>query len=151
MSRPLAQVVRRARVSWRPNPPGGTAEVGVESHAFSAVPVTLTEDDPVPGEAAPGELLAVTHAMFMAWALSEVLAAAGSPLRELVVVADCTLAGPVSDRKLVAVDLGVHCYCAGLSPKDFGEAATAARRRYLRTSGMREDIPGGMEAIWQGP
>jgi hypothetical protein len=28
--------------------------------------------------------------MFMAWALSEVLADAGSPARELVVEADCT-------------------------------------------------------------
>ena len=149
MSRPLAQVVRRGRVSWLSYPPGGEARVGVESRAFSAMLVGLPEDDAIPGEAAPGELLAVTHALFMAWALSEVLADAGSPARELVVVADCTLAGPVADRELVAVDLRVHGYCAGLSAKGFGEAASAARRRYLRASGMRGDIPGGMEAVLQ--
>ena len=132
------------------HPPGGAARVGVESRAFSAVPVGLPEDDPVPREAAPGELLAVTHAMFMAWALSEVLADAGSPARELVVEADCTLAGPVADREVVAVDLRVYCRAAGLSAEGFREAANAARRRYLRASGSRGDIPGGMEAVLKG-
>lgn len=121
--------------------------MGVESRAFSAVPVGLPEGDPVPREAAPGELLAVTHAMFMAWALSEVLADAGSPARELVVEADCTLAGPVADRELVAVDLRVYGRGSGLSVEGFREAANAARRRYVRASGVRGDIPGGMEAV----
>ena len=124
--------------------------MGVESRAFSAVPVGLPEDDPVPREAAPGELLAVTHAMFMAWALSEVLADAGLPARELVVEADCTLDGPAADRELVAVDLRVYGRGAGLSVEGFGEAASAARRRYLRASGVRGDIPGGMEAVLEG-
>ena len=124
--------------------------MGVESRAFSAVPVGLPEDDPVPGEAAPGELLAVTLAMFMAWALSEVLAEAGSPASELVVEADCTLAGPAADRELVAVDLRVRGRGAGLSAEGFREAANAARRRYLRASGARGDIPGGMEAVLEG-
>lgn len=145
-----ARVVRRARVSWLTHPPGGVARVGVGSRAFSAVPVTLPEGDPVPHEAAPGELLAVTHAMFMAWALSEVLAEAGSPARELVVEADCTLDGPAADRELVAVDLRVYGRGAGLSAEDFREAASVARRRYLRASGVRGDIPGGMEAVLEG-
>lgn len=149
-SRPLARVVRHARVSWLTNPPGGKARVGVESRAFTAMHVGLPEGDPVPREAAPGELLAVTHAMFMAWALAEVLADAGSPPRELLVEADCTLAGPVADRELVAVDLHVYGRGPGLSADGFCEAANAARRRYLRASGMRGDIPGGMEAVLKG-
>ena len=149
-SKPPARVVRRGRVSWFTHPPGGVARVGVESRAFSAVPVTLPEGDPVPYEAAPGELLAVTHAMFMAWALSEVLADAGLPARELVVEADCTLDGPAADRELVAVDLRVYGRGADLSVEGFREAASAARRRYLRASGVREDIPGGMEAVLEG-
>ena len=149
-NRPLARVVRRGRVSWLTHPPGGVARVGVESRAFSALPVTFPEGDPVPDEAAPGELLAVTHATFMAWALSEVLADAGSPARELVVEVDCTLDGPAADRELVAVDLRVYGRGAGLSVEGFRQAASAARRRYLRASGVRADIPGGMEAVLEG-
>lgn len=94
--------------------------------------------------------MAVTHAMFMAWALAEVLADACSPARELLIEADCTLAGPVADRELVAVDLHVYGRGPGLSADGFREAANAARRRYLRASGMRVDIPGGMEAVLKG-
>ena len=90
------------------------------------------------------------HAMFMAWALSEVLADAGSPARELVVEADCTLAGPLADREVVAVDLRVHGRGAGMSAEGFREAANTARHRYLRGSGTRADIPGGMETILDG-
>lgn len=86
----------------------------------------------------------------MAWALSEILADAGSPARELVVEADCTLAGPVADRELVAVDLRVYGHGAELSVEGFREAANAARRRYLRAAGARGDIPGGMEAVLEG-
>jgi hypothetical protein len=149
-SRPLARVVRRGRVSWLTHPPGGVARVGVESRAFSAMRVGLPEGDPVSREAAPGELLAVTHAMFMAWALAEVLADAGSPASELVVEADCTLAGPVAERELVAVDLRVYGRGSGLSVEGFREAANAARLRYVRASGVRGDIPGGMEAVLDG-
>ena len=124
--------------------------MGVESRAFSALPVRLPEGDPVPREAAPGELLAAMHAMFMAWALSEVLADVGSPARELVVEADCTLAGPLADREVVAVDLRVHGRGAGMSAEGFRDAANTARHRYLHASGTRGDIPGGMESVLDG-
>lgn len=149
-NRSLARVVRRARISWLTHPPGGQARVGVESRAFTAVQVGLPEADPVPHEAAPGELLAVTHAIFMAWALAEVLADGGSSARELLVEADCTLAGPVTDRELVAVDLRVYGRCPKVSADGFREAADTARRRYLRASGMRGDIAGGMDAVLKG-
>ena len=148
--RPLGRVVRRGRVSWFTHPPGGKARVGVESRAFSALPVGLPEGDPAPREAAPGELLAVTHAMFMAWALSEVLADAGSPAAELVVEADCTFAGPVADRELVTVNLRVYGRGPGLNGEGFREAANAARLRYARASGLRGDIPGAIEAVLEG-
>jgi hypothetical protein len=88
--------------------------------------------------------------MFMAWALSEVLAEAGSPARELVVEADCTLAGPLADREVVTVDLRVHGRGAGMTTEGFRAAADTARNRYLRASGTREDISGGMETVLGG-
>jgi hypothetical protein len=150
-SQPRARVVRRGRVSWLTHPPAGNARVSIESRAFTALRVGLPEGEIVPREAALGELLALTHAMFMAWALSEVLTDVGSPARELVVEADCTLDGPISDREVVAVDLRVYGRGSGLQLEDFREAANAARRRYLRASGIREDVPGGIEAFLQVP
>jgi hypothetical protein len=88
--------------------------------------------------------------MFMAWALSEVLADAGSPAAELVVEADCTFAGPVADRELAAVDLRVYGRGPGLNGDGFREAANAARLRYVRASGIRGDIPGAMKAVLEG-
>jgi organic hydroperoxide reductase OsmC/OhrA len=148
-SSPSDQVVRRGRVSWLTHPPHGEARIGVESQAFSATPVALPEGDPVPKEATPGELLAVTHAMFMATALSEMLAEAGSPANELVVSADCTFAGPLRDRELVAIDLRVHGRVPGLEASGFDEAVAVAHGRYLRSSGLRADVPGHVRAVLQ--
>jgi hypothetical protein len=50
-----------------------------------------------------------------------------------------------------AVDLRVYGRGSGLKLEGFREAANAARRRYLRASGIREDIPGAMEAFLKSP
>ena len=109
---------------------------------FHALPVSLPEGDPFPNEATPGELLAITHALFVASALSETLALAGSPAREIVVEAACTFSGPVQARKLSAIDLRVSGRVPGLDSTAFGEAAAAARLNALRSGGAREDLPG---------
>jgi organic hydroperoxide reductase OsmC/OhrA len=141
------EVVRRGRVSWLTHPPGGVARIGVESHAFGALPVSLPEGDPVPHEATPGELLAITHAMFLAAVLSEALALAGSPADEIVVEAACTLTGPAQDRELTAVDLYAEGRVPGLDATAFRKAVVAARQRSLRSAGAREDIPGELQAV----
>jgi organic hydroperoxide reductase OsmC/OhrA len=146
-----ARVVRRGRVSWLTHPPAGEARIAVESRAFGATPVALPEGDPLPHEAAPGELLAVTHATFMAAALAEVLAAARSPATELVVSAECTFAGQVAERELVAVDLQVHGRVPGLDAGSFEEAVAAARERHLRSSGFRPDVRGAVRAVLRMP
>jgi osmotically inducible protein OsmC len=140
------EVVRRGRVSWLTHPPGGVARIGVESQAFGALPVSLPEGDPVPHEATPGELLAITHAMFLAAVLSEALVLAGSPADEIVVEAACALTGPAQDRDLTAVDLHVRGRVPGLDAAAFREAVAAARRRSLRSAGAREVLPGEIQA-----
>ena len=105
----------------------------------------MPEGDPILHEATPGELLAITHAMFMAYALSEALVLAGSPAREIVVEAACTFTGPVQDRKLSAVDLSITGRVPGLDPAAFREAAAAARLQALRSGGAREDLPGELQ------
>lgn len=150
-SDPAEHVVRRGRVSWLTYPPEGRAHIGVESRAFTATPVSVPEGDAVPWEAAPGELLAITHAMLMAWALSEALVEAGSQPEELVVAAECTFAGPVAERELVTVALRVHGRGAGLDARTFDEAVGIARQRYRRSSGISEDLAGEVTAVLRPP
>ena len=103
--------------------------------------------DPFPYEATPGELLAVTHAMFMAAALAEVLVENGTPADELDVDAECSFDGPLESRHLAAVDLSVRGRVRGLNARAFDDMASVARRGYLRASGARDDISGGLEAV----
>jgi len=138
-------VVRRGRVSWLTHPPAGRARIEAGSLALHSLPVSLPEGDPIPHEATPGELLAITHAIFMASTLSEALALAGSPAREIVVEAACTFTGPVRGRKLSAVDLSVRGRVPGLDSAAFREAAAAARLQALRSGGAREDLPGELQ------
>ena len=141
------RTVRRGRIAWLTHPPQGVARIEAASHAFHAIPVSLPEGDPIPEEATPGELLAISHAMFMASVLAEVLVENGTPADELVVDAECSFEGPLPSRHLVAIDLAVRGRVPGLNERAFGELADAARHRYLPTSGARDDIPGGLKAV----
>ncbi len=146
-SHPHQQVVRRGRVSWLTKPPGGVARVTVESHAFGAIGVSVPEADAIPGEASPGELLAITHGMCMATVLSQALVEGGSSANELIVEVECTFAGPGPERELIALDLEVRGRVPGLDEARFREAADNARPRYLRFIGARDDMPGDLEAV----
>ncbi len=126
-SHPHQQVVRRGRVAWQTQPPQGVARVSVESHAFGAIEVSVPEGDPIPDEATPGELMAITHGMCMASVLSQGLAEGGSSANELVVEVECTFAGPAPERELIAVDLEVRGRVLGLDEARFREAADNAR------------------------
>jgi len=134
------RVVRRGRVSWLTHPPSGTARIESASNAFGALPVTFPEKDPVPKEATPGELLAIAHALFIAAALSEGLAVAGSPANEIVTEAACTFAGPFPDRELIALELQVSGRVPGLDSASFRSAVQSAGRRSLRAAGVRDDL-----------
>ena len=141
------RVTRRGRVAWLTHPPHGTARIGVESGAFGAVALSVPEADPDAHKAAPGELLAVTHAVFMAWALADVLAAGGAPANELTVTAECTFAGPVTERDLVAVALHVYGVVPDVDSGAFREAVANAQLRYVRSSGVRPDLPNEVSAV----
>lgn len=139
-------VIRRGRVSWLTHPPAGEARIEADSLAFHALPVSLPDGDPFPYEATPGELLAITHAVFLAAALSEALTSAGSPAKEIVVEAACTFAGPLTRRELSAVDLHVVGRVPGLDSAAFAEAAATACLQARRSGGARDDLPGELRA-----
>lgn len=135
----IQSVVRHGRVLSHPST--GTARVEADSFAFGAMPVTLPAGDPVAHEATPGELLAVAQAMFMAVAVAEELSLAGSPANEIVVEADCTYAGPFPDRALTQLAFHVTGRVPGLDATSFRDAVESARRRSLRATGARDDLP----------
>jgi lipoyl-dependent peroxiredoxin len=137
--------IRRGTVSWLTHPPEGVGRIEADSRAFHATPVSLPEGDPFPYEATPGELLAIAHATLMASALAESLVENGTPADELIVDAACSFAGAVASRRLVAIDLSVRGHVPGLNERDFDEIVKAARSGYLRASGARDDISGGLE------
>ena len=141
------RTLRRGSVSWLTHPPQGVARIEAASHAFHAIPVSLPDGDPAPNEATPGELLAISHAMFMASVLAEVLVENGTPADELVVDAECAFEGPLASRHLVGIDLSVRGRVPGLNERGFAELADSARRRYLPTSGSRDDIPSRLDAV----
>ena len=141
---PNESVVRRGTVSWLNGPPDGTARVEAESSAFHALPVSVPEGDPVPHEATPGELLAISHATFLAGFFAQELKVSGTPAREIVVDAACSFTGPTRVRELTAVDLSVRGRVAGLDADGFRDAGTAAKRSSRRSMGIRDDFPGSI-------
>jgi hypothetical protein len=143
------EVVRHGRVSWLTHPPNGRARIEAQSAAFHALPVSLREGDPVPYEATPGELLAVTDGMLLAANLAEALTGAGTPANEIVVEAAPIFVGPLSDRKLTAIDLDVLGRVPGIGSPAFSDAVATAWRKTLRSIGVREDFPGAVRAELQ--
>jgi osmotically inducible protein OsmC len=136
------EVVRRGTVSWLTHPPAGPARIEAESNAFGALPVSMPEHDPIPHEATPGELLALTQAMFLASALSEALVSTGSPANELVVHAECTFAGTLDDRELTAVDIHVRGRVPGIDADRFRKAVEEAWSKALRSAAMQSNLRG---------
>jgi hypothetical protein len=98
-------------------------------------------------ETTPGELLAITHGVFIAAELADILQRRGTPAVEIVVDAHATFAGRRTARVLDAIDLYVEGRVPGLEPREFQDAVAIARRRYLEASGARHDIPGSVEHV----
>ena len=115
----------------------------MDSTSFHAMPVSLPEGDPDQEATAPGELLAVAHATFMAAALAEALS--DSPASEIVVDAVCVFTGPFPRRELTALDFHVSGHVPGLDGAGLRRAAEHARSRSLRSVAVREDLPGELQ------
>jgi len=127
------------------HPPAGVARIEVDSHA-SARWRSVAEGDPVPHEATPGELLAITHAMFLAAVLSEALTLAGSHGRRDRVEATCTMTGPSAARRWAAVDL----YAQGRVPGSMQGRQRGGRRgssAILRATGTPGRHPWPARAV----
>jgi lipoyl-dependent peroxiredoxin len=144
-------VVREATVSWLTHPPGGRARIEAGSWGFGALPVSSPEGSPVPHEATPGELLAVTQAMFVTTALAESLAAAGCPANELVTHAVCTFVGDRPHRELAGVELIVRGRVPGIDSEAFQAHVERAWPTALRAAGLKETLDAKLSAALAEP
>ena len=86
-------MVVRSRIAWLTGPPNGCASVGVGSHAFSALPLSMATNEPAPGETTPSELLAAAHGSALAVILARLLEDSCAPARELVIETTYELRG----------------------------------------------------------
>jgi organic hydroperoxide reductase OsmC/OhrA len=144
-SDPNGTVIRRGTVSWLTHAPAGRARIS-GAGGLNSVSVAVPQGDPGAEETTPGELMAITAAMILAWAVAEVLTERKTPANELVVKSECTFSGPVAERQLVALSFRVDGRVPGIHSDGLLDAAHAARRRYLLASGARDDLPCELEA-----
>jgi hypothetical protein len=122
---PNERIVRHGRISWFTHPLGHRSRRG-ESFAFGVLPIRL--DNGASRAATPGELLAVTHATFMATNLAEALRLNGSTADEIVVEAACSFSGPLAKPRLLALALTVYGRVPGIDAAGFRQVAAEARR-----------------------
>ena len=113
----------------------------VDSDAFTALPVSVAEGDPTPGETPPGELLTTPYAGFMAVKLAQRLEQERTPARELMVEAWCRLSSDVEVRSLEGVDLQVRGRAPGLDHEGLRTAARAALVSFRESVGIGPDLP----------
>jgi osmotically inducible protein OsmC len=133
-------IVRHATVRWVGSPPHGTARAQVDSHAFTALPVSVNRGSPTPGKTTPGELLAAAYATFLATRVARQLERDGDPAHELVVDVSCL----ISDWESITVagfQVDVHGRVRGIDRNRFRSDVQADVRSCSQAFGLRDDVP----------
>ena len=98
-------MIVRSRIARLTSPPNGRASVGVGSHAFSALPLSMATNEPAPGETTPSELLAAAHGSALAVILARTLEDSGAAARELVIETTYELRGDWYELDRIAFDV----------------------------------------------
>jgi organic hydroperoxide reductase OsmC/OhrA len=129
-------MVVHSRIAWLTGPPSGRASVGVGSRAFSALPLSMGTDQPAPGEATPGELLAAAHGSAFAVILARMLEDSGAAARELVIETTYDLRGDWYD--VGRIEFNVQARLRGGDPP-LNQLASAALDRCAQSLGLVRD------------
>lgn len=136
--------LRHATVRWLSDPPHGLARVHVGSDAFTSVPLSVSGDQPTPGQTTPGELLAAAYSAFMATSLAHGLEHDGVPAQELVVDVGCRLSPGTTKRCVENLDIEVRGRVQGLDEDGFEAAARAAlafsRKAFAMRGNLKTDL-----------
>ena len=130
-------MVVRPRIAWLTGPPNGCASVGVGSHAFSALPLSMATNEPAPGETTPSELLAAAHGSALAVILARLLEDSCAPARELVIETTYELRGDWYEVDRIAFDVQARLSDGADPPLD--QLASAALDRCAQSLGLVRD------------
>ena len=130
-------MVVRSRIAWLTSPPNGSASVGVGSHAFSALPLSMATNEPAPGETTPSELLAAAHGSALAVILARMLEDSGAAARELVIETTYELLGDWYEVDRIAFDVQARLSDGADPPLD--QLASAALDRCAQSLGLIRD------------
>jgi organic hydroperoxide reductase OsmC/OhrA len=135
-----APLVRHGKVRWLCDPPHGVARLRVESDAFTALPLSLPDGEPNPGETTPGELLAVAYSSFMAADLGQRLERNGIPANEIVVHVWCRLSSDSVPRSVQGFEVKVMARVPGIDEERLRTVAGVALGSCHTSLGMRRDV-----------
>ncbi len=135
----MANVERRAHVTWEGDLAGGNGTLSEDSGVLSDAPVTWSSRVQSPqGKTSPEELIASAHATCYAMSLSNVLAENDTPPERLEVDAVCVLDD--EELRITAVDLDVRGSVPGIDNARFEEAARQAEQACPVSNALRGNV-----------
>lgn len=138
---------RHAHVFWVADEHGGSGRLRADTHAFTALPMSLDHELPPGHEATtPGELLAAAQSASYVVTLAGVLAGDGTPARELAVDTICELREDAAGRHLVALQVHVLGRGQALGDARFEERAQAALERCPISRAIGATVPISLDA-----
>lgn len=149
----IAQVVRQADVRWLGHPPEGHARISVQSRAFTALPMSLSqESEPNPRAVTPGELIVAGFAAALTTDLAELLLDAGHPANELSSNGTVTFSGGDTElsHQLASLNFRVRARVPGIDAGAFAAVADDALRHFRSTKGLRDDVAMTLDAALVG-
>lgn len=115
---------RKAHAKWQGDLLSGSGTVRTESSALAETKVTWKARAEEPGGlTSPEELLAAAHAACFAMALSNGLAKAGTPAKEIQTTAACTFEKVGDGFKVTRMALEVRANVPGMDSAKFQEIA----------------------------
>ena len=144
----MAQIERRAEVTWLGDLASGNGTLTGGSGAFGTLPVTWAARTEEPaGKTSPEELIAAAHASCYAMALSHALATAGNPPERLDVSAVCGL-DPKSGGgfEITSSNLTVRGVVPGLDQAGFEEMARQGEQGCPVSNALRNNVEIGLDA-----
>jgi osmotically inducible protein OsmC len=144
----MAQIERRAEVTWNGDLASGNGSLTGGSGAFGTLPVTwASRIESADGRTSPDELIAAAHASCYAMALSHALSTTGNPPERLEVSAVCGLDPKSSGGfEITSSNLTVRGVVPGLDQSGFEEMARQGERGCPVSNALRNNVSIGLKA-----
>jgi len=142
---PLGAVTRRASLHWLTGPPRGTGRVGVESRAFTALPLAIAEQTPKPEQTTPSELLAAALSGYLGMQLALRVERDGHSVKEIVVNTDLHVSAS-PEYAVESVRFELRARVPALDEPTFLSVVEETLARTIKAIGLRSDVAVSIDA-----